>query len=337
MDENKQGLTIFLSAAVVSALLNAVGLSLAYQHSRRLVSLGAPQVSQSPSLVRPRQEPTPGTVEHEALPPPTATGVLRVHRTQGPLPTREPWSPRWDTWPGMDVAVLPQILAMPILESPSITQVRVQGVTDGRAIVWRLSWQDPTRDDRVDTARFTDAAAIQFPLTAAAPFTMGAPQMKVQILHWKAVWQKDVDEGFVDVQDLHPNYWADLYWFADGPFPYRVPKSFGNPLSHAWFVAFSAGNPLADFHRSNPVEELVAAGFGTLTHQPRSASEGKGLWQEGRWAVVFTRPLKTDDPLDYQFDPRSPGSFAMAVWDGASENVGGRKHWSIWVPFEVEP
>jgi hypothetical protein len=188
----------------------------------------------------------------------------------------------------------------------------------------------------VETGRFTDAVAIQFPLTSNASFMMGAHGQRVQILHWKAIWQKDVDEHFQDVQDLHPNYWADLYWFAEGPAPYRVPDSFHRPESRAWFPAHQAGNPMSVFDQTQPVEELVAEGFGTLTHQGQSNSVGEAEWRNGVWTVVVRRPLRTDDPLDYQFFAGTHGQVAIAIWNGSSGNVGGRKHHSDWVEFELE-
>ena len=41
-------------------------------------------------------------------------------------------------------------------------------------------------------------------------------------------------------------------------------------------VANQAANPMAEQRRSTPVEELLAEGFGTLTNQPRSATQGRG-------------------------------------------------------------
>jgi hypothetical protein len=213
----------------------------------------------------------------------------------------------------------------------------VQGLTDGRQVAFLVSWKDPSADMNVNSGRFSDAAAVQLAVDANAAYTMGVEGMKVQILYWKALWQKDLDEHFQDVQDLHPNYWSDLYWFAEGEFPYPVPVAFQKPESRLWFVAWQAGNPMADFERAQPVEELVAEGFGTLTHQPESASTARGAWKEGRWSVVFARPLSTNDPLDYQFRPGEPDVVAFAVWDGSSGNVGARHQQSLWVVFEVEP
>jgi hypothetical protein len=260
-------------------------------------------------------------------------GVLYV--PHGALPESDPFAPDWDAVPAMAVPVTPQGITMPALETASVEQVHVQAVTDGRMILWRLSWVDAAPDVHVDSGRFTDAVAVQFPLTPDASYMMGEREKAVQILHWKAVWQKDVDEHFQDVQDLHPNYWTDLYWFAQGKFPYPVPEAFADTTSHQWFPAYRAGNPIADFLRSQPVEELFAEGFGSLTTQRQSATGGRGAWRDGRWAVVFARPLQTDDPLDYQFSAGARGTFSVAVWEGSAGNVGGRKHWSLWVEFQL--
>lgn len=265
----------------------------------------------------------------------TSAGV-QVIKIAGPL-SEDPFASEWQQAPVKNVALMPQNIAMPVMDAGTVGAVNIQGLTDGSRIAWRLSWKDSSRDMNVDAGRFCDAVAVMFPLDTGAPFTMGSKGRKVQILHWKALWQKDVDEHFQDVQDLHPNFWSDLYWFAEGEFPYPVPDSFENPAALQWFVANQANNPVSKFYRKQPVEELVAEGFGSLTHQPESATAGRGVWKDGQWSVVFTRPLKTDDPLDYTFVLGKKGTISVAVWDGAVGNVGGRKHWALWIPFEVQP
>jgi hypothetical protein len=264
-------------------------------------------------------------------------GALYVPWQRQPLPAMEPWSERWEDTPELEIPMLPQNVAMPALATATIETVTLQGLSDGERIVWRVRWSDSSTDTAVDVGRFTDAVALQFPLGVQAKFTMGDHREPVEILHWKAVWQKDVDDGFQDVQDLHPNYWTDLYWFATGERPFRIPDAFSDPRSLAWFAAYSAGNPIADFGRVSPVEELWAEGFGTLTTQPESVTVGRGEWRDGAWAVTFARPLRTRDPLDEQFWSGGRGNVMVAVWDGGSGNVGGRKHWSNWTEYEVTP
>ncbi len=313
----RSGLPVFLLAVAVAVVLTGLGIQFG------LRSLAEARESRRADLAE-RQRRT--SLEQ---------GLLFVARTARPIDTLEPLAPMWEGVGATELKLQKQTIAMPVLEQATVETVRVQALTDGALIAWRLSWDDPTPDANVDTGRFSDAVAIQFPLGRNAPFTMGDHRTAVSILHWKALWQKDVDEHFQDVQDLHPNYWADLYWFADGSAPYRVPGSFSDPRSHTWFVAYQAGNPMSDFHRTRPVEELAATGYGTLTPQAESVTSGRGVWVEGTWHVVFARPARTDDPQDYQFWPGDRGSLGVAVWDGAGDNVGGRKHWTNWADFEV--
>lgn len=252
------------------------------------------------------------------------------------LDADSPYAEQWRQAPWFEVPLIPQQMAMPMQKQGEIASVKVQGLYDGRDIAWRVSWPDKTVNGNVDTGRFSDAVAIGFPLDEGAPPTMGGPNMRVQILYWKALWQKDIDVGFQDVQDLHPNYWADLYWFAEGQFPYPVPGAFQHPASRQWFIAHQAGNPMAAFSRTQPVEELVAEGWSTLTHQPHSASSGRGAWARDGWAVVFKRPLKTTDPLDYTFTPGGAGQIVFAAWQGEADQRGGRKQWSNWVEFQLQ-
>ena len=251
------------------------------------------------------------------------------------LPT-EPFTPAWQQAPALKVAVIPQQMAQPRLEETSVTELSVQGLTDGKSIAWRVSWADDSPSQNADVKRFSDAVAIEFPLTpSASPFMGHKGGGKVQIIYWKGLWQKDMDEGFQDVQDVHPNVWSDLYWFTEGKPPYRVPEDFKDARSHQWFIAKQAGNPGAAFERSQPVQELVAEGWDSLTPQPESATTAIGTWKEGRWTVVFSRLLTTDDVNDYQFKPGEKGQIAFAVWEGGANNRGGRKHWSNWTAYQL--
>ncbi|MDY6991711.1 MAG: ethylbenzene dehydrogenase-related protein [Pseudomonadota bacterium] len=262
--------------------------------------------------------------------------TITVKHIQTPLPTT-PLAADWQPVPRYEVQMMPQQIAQPILDQASIDTLSVQGLTDGHLISWRVSWVDKTQDIQVDTGRFADAVALEFPLTSGAAPMMGHKGNTVQILYWKGLWQQDNDQGFQDVQDLYPNYWADLYWFAKGSFPYRVPEDFQAPEAKQWFIAYQAGNPMAQWHREQPVEELVAEGWGSLTTQSQSVTSGQGVWQEGRWTVMFSRPLTTEDKNDHQFKLGQKSQIAFAVWQGAADNVGGRKHWSNWITYAIEP
>lgn len=92
--------------------------------------------------------------------------------------------------------------------------------------------------------------------------------------------------------------------------------------------------------RRSPVEDLNAAGPGTLTTQDRQDVWGKGLHRGGRWKVLFLRSLKTEDEDDAQFWPGLKTWMNFAVWDGSHQDHAGQKSVSlIWhhLAFERGP
>jgi DMSO reductase family type II enzyme heme b subunit len=91
-------------------------------------------------------------------------------------------------------------------------------------------------------------------------------------------------------------------------------------------------------HRKQPVQELCAVGFGSSTDVPQSPVTARGIWQEGRWYVVFERPNDKLDPVIARFGENPQQQMlALAVWDGLAENRGSRKHITNWIPMKVEP
>jgi hypothetical protein len=319
--EDRFGLTVFVLGLLVTAVVLGVSLPMANRAYNAVIE----------------------SQRRQAVLKQIMAGTLVLPQRSGPIDPLDPLSPQWAQIPAIEVTMLPQAMTMPMLDKASVLKATVQAVANGNEIAWLVVWDDPHPDFNVDSGRFCDAVALEFPLAPNAPVMMGGPTAPVQLLHWKAIWQKDLDEHFQDVQDLHPDYWVDLYWFAK-PRPttrpntvaYRVPGSFDDPRSHQFFPAFAAGNPVSNFHRDRPVEELVAAGFGGAATQRNVAASGRGVWNAGRWHVVFSRPMNTDDALDYQFHFRTSGQFTVAIWDGGHDNVGGRKHYSDWVPFTIE-
>ena len=90
--------------------------------------------------------------------------------------------------------------------------------------------------------------------------------------------------------------------------------------------------------RRSPIEDLNAAGPGTLTTQDRQNVLGKGLHRKGRWTALFLRTLKTDDEDDAQFWPGLKTWANVAVWDGNNKDHAGQKSVSeVWHRLTFEP
>ena len=251
--------------------------------------------------------------------------------------TDDPLDAAWDQIATVEIPLDMQQTAAPMLEQKTVAKINLQAAHDSQQFVWRLSWEQPEPSYKSNVAQFSDAVAIQFPMKDGAPYTMGGPDMPVSMMYWKALWQKDIDEGFQDVTSVYPNSWYDLYWFAKGTGPQPVSSAFDDPAARQYLTGVSTGNPMSTIDRKQPVQELAAHGFGSSTDIPNSPVTARGAWKEGRWYVLFSRPNDSVDPLIKRFfENPEQQMLALAVWDGAAQNRGGRKHITNWIPMRIE-
>jgi len=269
--------------------------------------------------------------------PPVQEGTsIEAPRMNGRLP-ENPLDPAWARIPATRVRLRP---LWDRKEAPET--LTVQAVHNGREIALRLEWDDPIQDQAfLRPQDFRDAVAVQFPLRSdgrletAPSFAMGDAQGVVNIWHWKADWEADLRK-FADVSDVYPNMAWDDY-----PFQTAVPvASRGDRPAQAPLTAFDptflpgwkVGNTFSNLRRTSPVEDLNAAGLGTLTPQPPEDQDvrGRGLWQDGRWRVVLVRRLQTRSDRDVQFRPGETVPVAFAVWDGSYGDRDGQKSVSAW-------
>jgi hypothetical protein len=264
---------------------------------------------------------------------------LSVGQTSQAPAIDNPLDPFWEQIAATEVPLTAQQVAEPMLMSGTVSNVRVQATRDASRYLWRVSWAQEKTSTSSDFAQFSDAVAIQFPLADGAPYTMGGPGMPVSILYWRALWQKDVDEGFQDTVVSKPNAYNDFYWFAPQTGPFSADKlAAENPMAKQWLIAHSAGNPMADFGRKCPMESIKAHGFGTSTHAGNGPGQARGVWDKGRWYVVFEHPITDSDELVQRFKQNPQQQLiAFAVWDGAAQNRGGMKNISNWIPMRINP
>jgi hypothetical protein len=249
----------------------------------------------------------------------------------------DPGHEAWKGSPEMILELMPQGVAFPMLQEPNVDKLRVRALRDGQWLALRLEWADKTKSDMLEVDKFTDAVAIELPLgepSKANPM-MGAKGNPVYIAHWKAVWQRDVDQGRADVQDYHPNFWADTYPFVSLGHPYRVTEAFQSADQRRYLPGVAAGNPVSSLQRREPVEELQAEGFSTLADHRFQDARGRGVYADGVWRVVIAVPLRVPDLANPVLQPGVATQVAFAVWDGGSANVAGRKQWYSFVTLNL--
>jgi hypothetical protein len=241
---------------------------------------------------------------------------LQAKKIEGDLPT-VPSDTRWRLVPEHKVDLLSQSSVAPGSSKVARSEISVRIMYNHHEIALLLVADDETRNDNVSAAgRFGDAIAVAFPTDygdeIVLPYIgMGNAGRSVNIWHWKAAWQNDIDNGYKGVNESYPN---------------REPRV--GPVNN--ITGEAAGSPMSQTSRASPVENLVAEGFGTLTSTPTTRLKGKGTYKNGTWHVVMRRPLR----------PRSAGvriraneellPITFAVWDGAVGERNGMKGVTRW-------
>jgi len=247
----------------------------------------------------------------------------------GELPADDPGSGTWGDAQQVNVPIAPQQIVQPYLEKAGVDELAVRALASSVEVALLLEWDDDSVDDLDGIRRYHDAVAVQLPTQAGAeppPLTMGAPGTPVHILQWRATWQRDIDSGGkTGVDQIYPEVVHDV--MPDDVLP---PET-----AQLYWVGREAGNPLSKVDRSTPVEEVVAEGFGTVTHLPNQFARGTGAHEGGRWRVVVAVPSARAG-VGEALAPGTTWPIAFAVWLGSDENRGGRKHISTWHTLEIE-
>lgn len=250
-------------------------------------------------------------------------GAVRVAQA-GPI--LDPDAGFWKSAKEVSVAMLPQTAAAPLNPDPAIKELRVRAVHNGQWLALRLQWKDPTKNDVMLTDQFGDQVAVELPIElkkdALPNPMMGNKGGRVNILQWRAPFQRDVTEGEPEVRKLYPNALVDVYpdqvLRATDARPYAGALGVDNPISRP---------------RLSPVLDQMAEGWGTMTVKPEQEADGKGVWENGAWRVVITLPMATGSANSPRLAPGTKTFVAFAVWDGGQREVGGRKAWSSWMPL----
>ena len=248
-------------------------------------------------------------------------------RVGGVGPIADPLDAVWKRARPIHVAMLPQTVTLPHNPRPAVHQLTVRAVHNGGWIAFLLEWKDPTISTKIVLDNFGDQVAIQLPVevTSAPPSPMmGNPGGRVNIMQWRAAFQRDLDNSPPTVRDLYPNAWADVYpdevlGAADAR-PYSGALGLENPISRG---------------RVTPVLDQMAEGWGSMTVKPDQRALGGGIYRDGGWHVVITRPMASDDLNAPKLVPGGRTFAGFAVWEGESREVGSRKAWSPWIPLVI--
>ncbi len=236
--------------------------------------------------------------------------VVRAHFSGGDVPSH-PSDPAWETVAPLPVPLSGQIITRPVWPEPSARALSIRAIHNGQDIAFLLEWQDATINESLTPGVFRDGVAVALPLgDAPAFFCMGQLDHYVNIWHWKADWQSDVDRRAERAKESKRD--------QSGPRRFEViPR------------------------RPSSVEDLIGGGFSTLTSKEQQGRiQGQAEWKSGLWRVVMKRPLTlTGDDLDNEamLVPGRMQAVAFAVWNGENKERNGQKAVASWMQLLIDP
>lgn len=234
--------------------------------------------------------------------------LIRSHLISGEIPTT-PDDPAWGKIPTIVLPLSGQVITRPAWPEPSARMLSLRSVHNGTDIAFLLEWQDNTKNDRLSPGTFRDGAAVGLPLgDAPAFFCMGQLDHYINIWHWKADWQSDIDR--------------------------RAARA-GESKSGTGEVRRFEVIP----RRASSVEDLVGGGFSTLTTKvSQGRVQGNAIWKDGMWRVVMRRPLASTDPEnEARLEPGRLQAIAFAIWNGENKERNGQKAVAPWFQLSVDP
>jgi hypothetical protein len=250
---------------------------------------------------------------------PAASQTLRLPAYQVDSdPGLDPESGAWDDSLAVKVPLTAQagVYATGGGGVPTVTARAVH--YNGRLYV-KLEWDDKTKDESTFRVQdFADAVALEFPAKIAGStvpaICMGQADAGVNIWQWRA----DSEAGLKDPVDVYAGALVDAYPSKETLF----------------YTAREAGNPYAN-PEAGPVQTLVSRTFGSLTPAANQDVQGKGVYKDGRWSVVFTRAYSGADGDQATFSDGARTDMAVAVWNGSDGDRNGRKSVSQFVTLTI--
>jgi Ethylbenzene dehydrogenase len=232
--------------------------------------------------------------------------IIRAHLVEGELPS-VPEDAAWGKVSPMTLPLSGQVITRPVWPEPSARALTVRALHNGTEIAFLLEWQDNTKNDRLTPGTFRDGVAIGLPLgDAPAFFCMGQLDHYINIWHWKADWQSDIDRRAARNTDKK----------RKGVRTFEViPR------------------------RISSVEDLIGGGFSTLTTKEKQGRvQGTATWKDGVWHVVMRRPLSSEEQeSEAKLIPGRVQTVAFAVWNGENKERNGQKSVAPWFQLVIDP
>ena len=270
--------------------------------------------------------------------------VLKSKLVEGDLP-EGPDGAAWDTVSSIEMPLAGQIVAKPRFWTPSVNSIRIKSLYNEEDIAFLIEWDDTTNEQ---DETYSDAVALQFPTKIPEGmekpyFAMGESGKSVTIWHWRAYDEfKQTEESGSKDDDTEAATDGGSSVAEHEEAEEQEEEQKQEEVSETGAVQeekIEEEKPKEKFKGFATIKEMNAKGFKNLAEQPSDSqhSKSKGYWKNGKWKVMITRPLMTDDKkIDIQFEAGKLIPYALAAWDGSNSEIGGQKSISSWYYLTLE-
>jgi hypothetical protein len=232
--------------------------------------------------------------------------TIRSYLIQGDLPNAVD-DVAWQKVSPTTIPLSGQVITRPVWPEPTVRALTVRSIHNGTDIAFLLEWQDNTKNDRLTPGTFRDGVAIGVPLgDAPAFFCMGQLDHYINIWHWKADWQSDIDRRAARTSEKKE---GGVRTFE------VIPR------------------------RASSVEDLIGGGFSTLTTKEKQGRvQGQAFWKDGVWHVVMRRPLQSEEQEnEAKLVPGRVQAISFSVWNGENKERNGQKAVAPWFHLRLDP
>ncbi len=232
--------------------------------------------------------------------------TIRSYLVHGDLPIAAD-DAAWQQVSPIMIPLSGQVITRPVWPEPTVRALTVRSIHNGTEIAFLLEWQDNTKNDRLTPGTFRDGVAIGLPLgDAPAFFCMGQLDHYINIWHWKADWQTDIDRRAARTSEKKE---GGVRTFE------VIPR------------------------RVSSVEDLIGGGFSTLTTKDKQGRvQGQAVWKDGVWHVVMRRPLVSEEQEnEATLVPGRMQTVSFAVWNGENKERNGQKAVAPWFQLSIDP
>lgn len=215
---------------------------------------------------------------------------------------------------------------------PAAISLEVRAVHDGQDLAIRLDW-----DDMSDETTGKNGPSLPVPIEEEEGAT-GAPA--AQDSSGDDLWGGAEESSSAPSDDLwgeSDTTSAPAAEFSDAV-AVQIPMQEPSGARKPYFLFGDEAHPVDLWFRDlarDAVEQFVAKGSSAV--EPSLAAEvtGKASYADGRWTVVFRRPLRASQGMPFQEGRFAP--IAFSVWDGFRRERGSRRGLTQWFSLYVEP